>query len=80
MEDFNKFLSRIPKDINPIAAEMEAFSLFYVAKFLNKKAACLMSVVDIANSSNQKSSATAEERETGLNNMILVALESLKNI
>ena len=59
---------------------MEAFSLFYVAKYLNKKAACLMSVVDVANSGSQKSSATAEERETGLNKMITLALESLENL
>lgn len=78
MEDFNKFLNRIPKDINPIAAEMEAFSLFYVAKYLDKKAACLMSVVDVANSSSKKVSATAEERETGLSNMISLALGSLE--
>ena len=80
MEDFDKFLNRIPKDINPIAAEMEAFSLFYVAKYLDKKAACLMSVVDVANTSSQKASATAEERETGLNKMITLALESLENL
>lgn len=80
MEDFDKFLNRIPKDINPIAAEMEAFSLFYVAKYLNKKAACLMSVVDVANSSGEKASASAEERETGLNKMITLALESLENL
>ena len=75
MEDFDKFLNRIPKD-----AEMEAFSLFYVAKYLNKKAACLMSVVDVANSSSKKASASAEERETGLNKMITLALESLENL
>ena len=80
MEDFDKFLNRIPKDINPIAAEMEAFSLFYVAKYLDKKAACLMSVVDVANSNSKKASATAEERETGLNKMITLALESLENL
>ena len=80
IEDFDKFLNRIPKDINPIAAEMEAFSLFYVAKYLDKKAACLMSVVDVANTSSQKASATAEERETGLNKMITLALESLENL
>ena len=73
MTDVNKFLSRIPTDFNPIAAEMEAFALFYNAKLLNKKACCLMSVVD---SKFIKEIATTEERETGLNNMIKLALDS----
>ena len=73
MTDVNKFLARIPEGFNPVSAEMEAFALFYVAKVLNKKAACLMSVVD---SKYIKEIATPEERQTGLNNMIKVALES----
>lgn len=73
MTDVNQFLSRIPEGFDPSTAEMEAFSLFYVAKMFNKKAACLMSVVD---SLYIKEIATAEERETGLNNMIKVALDS----
>ena len=74
MTDVNQFLSRIPKDFNPISAEMEAFSLFYVAKLLNKNAACLMSVVD---SKFITDVATPEERQTGLNNMIKLALDSI---
>lgn len=77
MTDVDKFLERVPKDINPIGAEMEAFALFYNAKFFNKKAACLMSIVD---SKYIDKVATAEERETGLNNMIKLALESAINI
>ena len=77
MTDVDKFLERIPKDINPIGAEMEAFALFYNAKLLNKKAACLMSIVD---SKYIDKIATPEERETGLNNMIKLALESAINI
>lgn len=73
MTDVNQFLSRVPADFNPVSAEMEAFALFYVAKLLNKKASCLMSVVD---SKYIKEIATAEERQTGLNNMIKLALES----
>ena len=72
MTDVNKFLERIPKDFNPLGAEMEAFALFYVAKMLNKKAACLMSVVD---SKFIKEVASPEERETGLNTMIKLALD-----
>lgn len=73
MTDVNKFLERIPEGFNPLSAEMEAFALFYVAKILNKKAACLMSVVD---SKYIKEIATPEERQTGLNNMIKLALEA----
>lgn len=74
MTDINQVFSRIPKEIKPLAAEMEAFALFYNAKLLGKKASCLMSVVDINNGITQ--SASAEEREKGLNNMIKLALES----
>lgn len=73
MTDVNKFLSRIPADFNPVSAEMEAFALFYNAKLLNKQACCLMSVVD---SKFIEKIATPEERQTGLNNMIKLALEA----
>lgn len=73
MTDVNKFLERIPENFDPFSAEMEAFALFYNAKILNKKAACLMSVVD---SKYIKEIATPEERQTGLVNMIKVALDS----
>ena len=73
MTDVNQFLNRVPNDFNPVSAEMEAFALFYVAKMLNKKACCLMSVVD---SKYIKEIATPEERESGLNNMIKLALDS----
>lgn len=73
MTDVNKFLERLPENFNPVSVEMEAFALFYNAKLLNKKASCLMSVVD---SKFIKNVATAEERQTGLNNMIKLALDS----
>ena len=73
MTDVNEFLSRIPGDFNPLTAEMEAFALFYNAQLLNKNACCLMSVVD---SKHITKIATPEERQTGLNNMIKLALES----
>ena len=74
MTDVNKFFDRMPEDVKPIAAEMEAFALFYVAKMLGKKAACLMSVVD---SKYIKEVATTEEREQGLDKMIKLALDSV---
>jgi purine-nucleoside phosphorylase len=77
MTDVNKFLERVPENFNPISAEMEAFALFYTAKMLNKKASCMMSVVD---SKYIDKVATTTERETGLNNMITLALESCLEI
>ena len=52
---------------------MESFALFYTAKYLNKKAACLLTVVD---SHYKKQEISAEERETSLNTMIEIALET----
>lgn len=73
MTDVNQFLERVPNGFNPVSAEMEAFALFYNAKLLNKNASCLMSVVD---SKFITDVATTEERQTGLNNMIKLALDS----
>ena len=74
-------INRIARDLKPIASEMEAFALFYIAKMLKKNASCLMSVVDTnVNSNLPKSSATSEERQYGLNNMIKLALESTLNL
>ena len=73
MTNPKKFFNRIPKNFNPISAEMEAFALFYNAKVLSKKAACLMTVVD---SQFIEKQASPEEREQGLNNMIKIALEA----
>lgn len=78
VKNIDDLISRFPKDLNIIGAEMESFALFYTAKYLNRKAACLLTVVD----SHYKNQAiTAEEREQSLNNMIVLALESaLKTI
>ena len=73
MSDQNEFFSRLPDGFNPAASEMEAFALFYNARFFNKRASCLMSVVD---SKFIKNVATTEERQTGLNTMIKLALDS----
>ena len=73
MTDVNQFLGRVPDGFNPVSAEMEAFALFYNAKLLNKNASCLMSVVD---SKFITEIATTEQRQSGLNNMIRLALDS----
>ena len=71
MPETEKLHERIPNDL--IAAEMESFALFYLAKFLNKSAACLLTVVDIP---NKKCQISSEERQKALNDMITLALET----
>ncbi len=73
IEDINILLERLPKEFNITAAEMESFALFYTAKYLNKQAACLLTVVD---SHYKKQEISSEEREKSLNDMITLALES----
>ena len=53
---------------------MEAFALFYMAKYFGKQAACLLTVVDAY---FEDKSITADERERSLNDMITLALESI---
>ena len=53
---------------------MEAFGLFYIANKLNKNAACLMTVVD---SKYDSGTLTIEDREKSLDDMIILALESI---
>lgn len=77
LKSIPELLNRLPKDLNIEAAEMEAFALFYNAKVLNKKASCILSVVD---SHAKKEQISAEERQTSLDSMIKLALESAINI
>ena len=37
MTDVNKFLERLPENLNPVSVEMEAFALFYNAKLIIEK-------------------------------------------
>ena len=74
MTDLNCFLNRLPKDLNLIAAEMESFALFYIAKMFNKKAACLLTVVD---SHYKKQELSALERQKSLDEMTILALDSI---
>lgn len=57
------------------ASEMEAACLFYLADKLNKEAACLLTVVD--SKYEPEKIVTSEERQNNLDNMILLALETL---
>ena len=73
--ELDQYMQRMPKDFKPIASEMEAFSLFYTAKKLNKNASCLMTVVD---SVYKNTHATSQEREQNLDIMIQIALNSIQ--
>ena len=66
------FRTNFPVD-DYLAVEMEAFGLFYIAKKLGREASCLMTVVD---SFYDKRSLSSEERETSLNQMIELALDT----
>ena len=74
MTEPKAYYNRLPKDLNIIAAEMESFALFYIKKLFNKEAACLLTVVD-SHSKNEE--LTAEDRQTKIDNMIIIALESI---
>ena len=58
-----------PYDV--IAGEMEAFGLFANARYLNKKAACLVTVSD-----KPGEESTPEERQTAFKGMMEIALET----
>lgn len=59
---------------NCLGAEMESYALFTNAKFLNKKAACLLTVSD---NLITKEETTSEQRQNSLNKMIELALNSI---
>lgn len=66
-------IERLPEEEKILGSEMEAFALFFTAKQLNKKAACLVTVAD---SNYKQASITVEQRQEALNDMIKLALES----
>ena len=74
VDDFNKFYSRLPKELNLEVAEMESFALFYLAYKFKKQASCVLTIVD---SHASEVNLTAEERETSLDKMTILALESI---
>ena len=69
-EYFNKY----PTDLNSIGSEMEAFALFFMAKKLNREASALLTVVDSIYDNRMVSS---EDRQNSLDEMILLALNSI---
>lgn len=59
---------------NIIAREMESFALFANAQALNKEAACLLTVAE--NKLKKGPNLSAEARQNGFNDMMLLALEA----
>lgn len=74
LDNLEGLMARFPKDLNLIACEMEAFALFYMADYFKKQASCLLTVVD---SHYKNEEVSSEAREQSLNNMIVLALESI---
>ena len=72
--DYDRVLDRMPKDLNVLGEEMECFGLFHVASHFKKEAACILTAVD---SKFSDVVLTGEQRETSLNEMITLALESI---
>ncbi|MBQ4584134.1 MAG: purine-nucleoside phosphorylase [Bacilli bacterium] len=72
--DITKLRANIPKDFDTKAEEMECFGLFLIASELQKEAGCILTIVD---SPFDKKIVSSEERETGLKNMIKIALDAI---
>lgn len=71
------FYSRFDESLKIAACEMEAYALFEVARYKNKKSACILTVVD---SVNTKEKYSIEDREKSMDNMISLALDSIMEI
>jgi purine-nucleoside phosphorylase len=74
---FEKAIPEIVQQNNCVAVEMEAFALFANAKRFNKMAGTLLTISDVIPTGECMS---ADQRETTLNNMFRLALESVIEI
>lgn len=71
------FYSNYNEYEDAIGVEMESSALFSNANYLNKKSACLLTVSDLV--FDKTTFLTPKEREQGLNDMIILALNALIN-
>lgn len=69
----NVNIKELESEYGCLAVEMETFALFNNAKLLNKNAGCILT---ISNSLVTNEETTSEQREKGLDEMIVLALES----
>lgn len=72
--DYERVLNRIPSEYEILGEEMEAFGVCHVANTMNVEATTLMTVAD---SKFSKTILTPEDRQTKLNDMIKLGLESI---
>ena len=72
--DYDRVLNRIPSEYEILGEEMEAFGVCHVANTMNVEATTLMTVAD---SKFSKTVLTPEDRQTKLNDMIKLGLESI---
>ena len=72
--DMVEYMKRYPTDLDTLASEMEAFGLFFMAQKLNKKASCLLTVVD---SPYDEREVSSQDRQNSLDTMIKIALDSI---
>ena len=72
--DYERVLNRIPRSYEILGEEMEAFGVCHVANTMNVESTTLMTVAD---SKFSKTVLTPEDRQTKLNDMIRLGLESI---
>lgn len=72
--DNEHVLKRVPEGTRLLGEEMETFALFHIANSFERESAAILTVVD---SKYKEAFLTPEERETSLNNMITLALDSV---
>lgn len=72
--NIDHLIKKIPRNLNILGNEMEAYGLFHVANICKRNATCLITIVDSKFDENRVSN---EMREKNLNDMIKLALESI---
>lgn len=72
--DNEHVLKRVPEGIRLLGEEMETFALFHIADSFGKESAAILTVVD---SKYKEAFLTPEQRETSLDAMITLALDSI---
>lgn len=72
MTNIDEFMKRSPMDYE--VTEMESFAILYLAKYFNKNATCLLTVSD---SKYDKNIVSVDDRQKSLDDMIVLALESV---
>jgi len=72
--DDDALMARVSKDLTILCEEMESFGLIHIANSFNREAAVIVTAVD---SKFSNVIVTPEDRQTSLDNMIGLALDSI---